>query len=213
MFCGAVHRDANGTLWSSDQGYVIGTNQNIGTTTTSGIDINGLYSLDIGNWGTLNTSLVGTYIDTFETQPLPAPGSVGKYDCVGLYGPTCGTPIPQWRSTLRETWVTPWNLDLSIAWRYFGSVTIDASSSQELLAGYFPDFSKTMDAQNYIDLAATYQFAEKYTLNFGINNILDSDPPIVDGGTAGPPYGNGNTFPQVYDALGRFLFAGITAKF
>jgi len=30
---------------------------------------------------------------------------------------------------------------------------------------------------------------------------------------AGPPFGNGNTYPQVYDALGRNLFLNVTAKF
>ena len=27
------------------------------------------------------------------------------------------------------------------------------------------------------------------------------------------PLGNGNTYPQVYDALGRFVFAGVTIDF
>ncbi len=37
----------------------------------------------------------------------------------------------------------------------------------------------------------------------GINNILDKDPPISSSvGTTG----NGNTYPQLYDALGRFVF-------
>jgi hypothetical protein len=28
-----------------------------------------------------------------------------------------------------------------------------------------------------------------------------------------PPFYNGNTYPQVYDTLGRFLFLNITADF
>jgi len=28
-----------------------------------------------------------------------------------------------------------------------------------------------------------------------------------------PTLGNGNTFPQVYDALGRYVFAGVTVDF
>jgi hypothetical protein len=32
-------------------------------------------------------------------------------------------------------------------------------------------------------------------------------------GLSSPPFGNGNTFPQVYDALGRTIFIGITADF
>ena len=41
-----------------------------------------------------------------------------------------------------------------------------------------------------------------------------SDPPIVTNGTAGPSiFGNGNTFPQTYDVLGRFVFLNLTMKF
>jgi outer membrane receptor protein involved in Fe transport len=29
----------------------------------------------------------------------------------------------------------------------------------------------------------------------------------------GAGFGNGNTYPQVYDAFGRYIFMGLTAKF
>jgi outer membrane receptor protein involved in Fe transport len=47
-------------------------------------------------------------------------------------------------------------------------------------------------------------------LRVGINNLLDKDPPIV-GGDDAPA--NGNTFPQVYDALGRYIFGTVIARF
>ena len=44
---------------------------------------------------------------------------------------------------------------------------------------------------------------EKASVLLGINNVLDEDPPITSAvGTTG----NGNTFPQTYDALGRWIF-------
>jgi outer membrane receptor protein involved in Fe transport len=51
-------------------------------------------------------------------------------------------------------------------------------------------------------------------LNFrvGVNNVFDKDPPLV-GSNLPATTGNGNTFPQVYDALGRFVFVGLTADF
>ncbi len=39
------------------------------------------------------------------------------------------------------------------------------------------------------------------------------DPPIVNQTLAGAPFGNGNTYPVVYDALGRKIFLTVTAKF
>ena len=51
-------------------------------------------------------------------------------------------------------------------------------------------------------------------LRFGINNLFDKDPPVVTQTIAGPSVnGNGNTFPGVYDYLGRSIFLGLTAKF
>ena len=46
--------------------------------------------------------------------------------------------------------------------------------------------------------------------------MTDKDPPVVDQlnfGLSAPPVGNGNTFPGVYDALGRVFFFGITADY
>jgi outer membrane receptor protein involved in Fe transport len=50
-------------------------------------------------------------------------------------------------------------------------------------------------------------------VRFGVNNLLDKDPPNVPEAYEGPPLVNGNTFPQVYDWGGRFLFANITLDF
>ena len=68
-----------------------------------------------------------------------------------------------------------------------------------------------LDAQNYIDIAASWTFMETYSVRFGINNVMDDDPPVS--AAVGSGAGNGNTYPQVYDALGRYVFMGLTAKF
>ena len=57
--------------------------------------------------------------------------------------------------------------------------------------------------QSYIDLTAAVKLGDKVTLRLGVNNVFDKDPPIIGASTLpGPPAGNGNTFPQVYDSLG-----------
>ncbi len=55
-------------------------------------------------------------------------------------------------------------------------------------------------------------------MQVGVNNIADKDPPIVVGSdcSTSSPAGancNGNTFPGVYDAMGRYLFATVSAQF
>jgi outer membrane receptor protein involved in Fe transport len=53
-------------------------------------------------------------------------------------------------------------------------------------------------------------FNEKIAATIGVNNVLDNDPSInASVGTTG----NGNTYPQTYDALGRYLFARVKVAF
>ena len=67
--------------------------------------------------------------------------------------------------------------------------------------------------QSYFDLALTARLADRYNFRLGANNIFDTEPPVSGQEVTPLPFGTGNTFPQVYDALGRYLFAGITIDF
>ena len=51
------------------------------------------------------------------------------------------------------------------------------------------------------------------SVRLGVNNVLDKDPPIVAGGDFGSAFVNGNTFPQLYDTLGRYMFVNVQADF
>jgi iron complex outermembrane receptor protein len=211
-FCEDIHRDALGTLWLDGGGFVTATNQNLGSTKTSGIDLTANYTWPIPNYGSLLFSFTGTYLDEFINQPLPGGPS---YDCAGLYGTICGTPAPRWRSNVRVMWSTPWNVDAGITWRYFDGVSIDQTSSNPSLAGtsYTPIESK-LGSRNYIDLVATWQINKNFLVRGGVNNVFDKDPPITSTTFSDPSFfGNGNTFPQIYDALGRLFFLNVTAKF
>ena len=223
-FCNLVHRDANGSLLLSNQGFVQDTTLNTGSLKTTGIDFNASYRTDLsalglGDNGSLSASLVGTWLDTLITQPLPGGPS---YDCKGLYGSVCGTPAPEWRHKARLTWNTPYSygdwfksLSLSAQWRYFGKVDLDAYNVNPQLnnpANQFLD-DKQLSAQNYIDLVANFTVHNNLNLRIGVNNVFDKDPPLADSTVAPGPAGNGNTFPQVYDALGRYVYVGITADF
>ena len=66
---------------------------------------------------------------------------------------------------------------------------------------------------DYFDVAGNWDVFENTRIRFGVNNILDQDPPISTNGHTGAGFGNGNTFPQVYDTLGRWIFIGATVDF
>jgi outer membrane receptor protein involved in Fe transport len=204
--CDLIQRDALGTLWATPDAFIVGTNVNIGKYETSGIDTDITYTTTIGDFGGLTFNLVGTYLDEYLVNL-----GFGEYDCAGLYGPTCGTPLPEWRHKARVTWMTPWNLDLSLSWRYIDAVLLDRTDPNPLLVGVVREVDRELDAQNYLDIAASWTVYENYTLRAGINNITDTDPPLS--AQVGAGFGNGNTYPQVYDALGRSVFLSLTAKF
>ncbi|MCK9194111.1 MAG: hypothetical protein M0P19_09605, partial [Nevskia sp.] len=72
----------------------------------------------------------------------------------------------------------------------------------------------------YVDLSGTYTLPTRdrnISLRFGISNVGGQQPPIVSSNNpnpiSSPPFGNGNTFPAIYDSLGRVAFLGVTANF
>jgi len=208
LFCDLIHRDAQGTVWLT--GFVTATNINLAKVKTSGYDFTLNYTYPLQSWGSLGFNFVGTWLREFKTTDIP---SLPEYDCKGLFGTTCGTPLPEWRHKFRTTWSTPWNADIALTWRHFDKVKIDQSSSNPRLTGSFNAVNGELGERDYIDLAASWNITKQITIWGGVNNLFDKDPPIVDSAIAGPAFGNGNTYPQVYDALGRKLFVSVQVKF
>ena len=214
LACSLIVRDGpTGALWLNT-GNVIDTNVNIGGVSTSGVDVNANYAVDLEDWampayGSLQFSFVGTWLESLETDTgLGFANSV--YDCKGFYANQCGVPNPEWRHRARVTWVSPWDMNLSATWRHYGEAEIGVLGADGSLNNSAPRIDKVLDSQNYLDLAATWQVMETVSLRAGVNNVLDSDPPLSPSvGTTG----NNNTYPQLYDALGRYVFFGITANF
>ena len=74
-------------------------------------------------------------------------------------------------------------------------------------------YGTILDEISYFDIAGNWDVLENTRLRFGINNVLDTDPPLSTNTHVGAGAGNGNTFPQVYDATGRWIFVGATVDF
>ncbi len=221
FFCGLVNRDASGSLWRTNGGYIINTPQNIGYASTKGIDVSAAYSRQLGGIGRLNVSFIGTWLDelvSFDGITVPV-------DCVGYHGTICGTPNPEWRHQMRVGLDTKMGIGVSVRWRYIGKVTQDRTSSNPNLfsPNNVPGNTQGIKAYNYFDLALTADVGDNIKFRLGANNLLDKTPPLVVGGTtvAGVTYTgacptgpcNGNTWAQVYDALGRYVYVGVTLDF
>jgi len=208
IYCSGIQRSGQGTLYSQLSSFIVANNVNIGSLRTSGMDVGFNYAHKIAGYGNVNINFVGTILDKLEVEPVKGDGT---YDCAGLYGFTCGTPSPKWRHKARASWATPWDVDLALTWRYLGEVSIDTTSSSPLLRGTPVAVDRVLGKRDYFDLAAAWQATKRLTLSGGINNVLDKDPPLSGNTPTG--FGNGNTFPQVYDTLGRRVFMNATYKF
>ncbi len=209
QFCSLITRDRFGTLWALQSAQIQANNQNLGGLKTSGFDFTADYVHKLPAYGSLKFNFTGTLLKTNETEPLPG---LGKYDCVGYHGANCGVPSPEWRHKFRTTWETPWNVDVAATWRYVGAVDQEGASSNPLLVNAaLRSADRSFGERNYFDLAATWAVTKKITLRGGVNNLFDKDPPLS--GLVGAGSGNGNTYPQVYDALGRRIFLNATMKF
>jgi outer membrane receptor protein involved in Fe transport len=215
QFCNLVRRDATGTLWLPGGGQIVATNINLAHYQVQGIDFGASYNQRIGAMGSFGVNFNGSYLQKWEYEPFKG---LGTFDCAGLYGSQCGTtqtaPNPKWRHKLRGSWLTPWNLDLALTWRHIDSVKFKGTSSDPLLRSTTPATDENLAARDYFDVAALWVINKTFSMRAGVNNIFDKDPPVVSNTNSGVSIGgNGNTFPQTYDALGRLMFMNLTMKF
>ena len=68
-------------------------------------------------------------------------------------------------------------------------------------------------AYDLFNLQGSFAITENATIRFGVDNLFDKAPPIVGSQIGTTSANNGNTFPQTYDAIGRYFTFGATLKF
>lgn len=199
--CQAITRRADGNV-----NLVTALNENIANISTSGVDFNvnyaGDFAFGIGSEGsTISWNLRGTYVFESDFQPIADLPNV--ISCAGNFGATCGSPTNELVVNSRLTWASgPWSVSSLL--RYLSS----ADDEQiENTMGFDPTSIATTEISDefYLDVSASYRFSDDFSVNFGINNILDTEPTAVSD-TQGE---QANTFPSTYDLLGpRFFVSG-----
>ncbi len=199
-FCSLITRDPDGSLAAGEPGVgFLSTNVNLAERETSGIDAQVLYTFDVGAHG-INLDYAATFLDALDDTPFPG-GEV--IECSGFFGNECGSPNPEYRHRFMATWQTPWSVDASMTWRHFGGVDNDNDADT---------LESSLDSVNYVDLSGNwYLMDDSVTIRLSILNVFGEDPPIFSG--AGPAsFGNGNTYPTVYDTSTAY-FASLKLNF
>lgn len=197
-FCQVVSRRADGNV---NQVQVF--NANIASIETKGIDFGLNWVTELGG-GELSVNTKATYLLDFDTTPVAEnPDAVNV--CAGSFGATCGSPLNELIVNTRTTWTKgPWTVSSLV--RYLSSVDTDLVT----LGGTDPSTLAAPDigSEVYLDLSASYAFSDDLSVNFGINNILDTLPNEV-----GQSQEQSNTFPSTYDLLGPRAFLSARYRF
>ena len=202
---------------------------NNGRLFTDGVDFTANYRRDLG-FADLILNFNGNWTNRSMFQ---ASASSYNRDCVGYYSGNCGvsygTPTPEWTWNQRST-LSFKHVDLSLLWRHLTAVKYEGLASDAAARGVTPplfvgtttgvgplagrqvDFNR-IDAYDYFDLTSRFNVTDHFELTLSAFNIFDKQPPLV-GGQAGTTSANsGNTFPSVYDVLGRRYSVTARVKF
>ncbi|WP_084399164.1 TonB-dependent receptor domain-containing protein [Henriciella aquimarina] len=207
-YCGLISREPSGTLFLGDgDAYVDTALINTGQLKTSGVDLSASYVFGLDRFGAdrfgdVRLSYVSTILDELSTQSLPGEPA---NECAGMHGGACNNPAPEYRHRVSADWMLD-NVRAQLSWRYISSVDEFSVS---------PSAVNKLEATSYFDASVQYDVSEDLELRAGVNNLLDQDPPLTSlAGYGGDENdGRGNTYPQIYDTQGRFIFAGATVRF
>ena len=177
---------------------------NLGIINTSGFDFALGYSRDVGEWGELDYSFNGTY--TLENRQKSTPSAIDR-ECAGFYSPDCGITQSEVQFNQRLTWSKD-IYDASLRHRYLSGTEIEPAQKGNFLPAF-----ETIDAEHYFDLTLRATPREQIEVSLTINNLLDNDPPLTGSRIGSTAFNNGNTFPAVYDGLGRRYTAAVRLRF
>ena len=220
--CANIQRDPlTGRLSGPTDGTFRGVfrgSSNLGTLETSGIDFGLNYRRDIGPVKlSVNSNVTYTKENLFQATPL----SINR-ECVGFYSTACGNPQPEWQWNVRTTVGFGSGSDISVLWRHLGGVDVEPIAPTPQVFGGRPTTGgpatvfaayRSIPSYDYFDLSYRQAIGDNLQLTFTVQNLFDKNPPDVGNTIGGTGPNSGNTFPSVYDALGRRFTVAARLRF
>ncbi len=201
-FCNLITRNAVGQIERIDD-----RNANSGGLKTSGIDVGVNYtrrldSLFGAEGARIGFSFNGTWLEKYDFTPVVGLPLVN--DCKGRFGRACGAPIVEWKHSARVTLGTD-QVSGSFQWRYISAVTDDAPAVTYAV--------ERLPSKSYFDLTLSASPTDNFDLSMGVSNLFDEQPPILASAQSGGSGEQTNTFPTVYDVMGRSFFVSARIKY
>jgi outer membrane receptor protein involved in Fe transport len=209
--CAQVLREpTTGTFNGATAPGVVLPLSNVGYYETDGFDLGATYRLGLDNGGDLTFSLNANVVESWKFQATQ--GSVLR-DCLGFYSVACDTattlisgPRPETTFTQTTRWVFN-NFDLALTWRNIASLLEEPGGTNFLTAfAAIPEY-------DYFDFGAGWDATEKLRVSLSVLNITDEDAPNVGQTIGGTGNNSGNSYPQSYDTIGRYMTLGVNMSF
>lgn len=149
--------------------YIVNTNQNLGDTKTTGIDGTVTWNTKPQEWGTFSLGIRGTYILKYEFQ-VEQNGQ--WYNPVGNYNANFGGPVLRYQQVTNFGWTWgPWSAAL---WNRYQSGYFDQNPASSVQAAYRQN---TVGSWSVWNLSGTWTGYKGLTLQAGVLNLLNNDPP------------------------------------
>ena len=198
-FCQTISRNASGSIDNMAQ-----PTMNLGAYKTAGIDVQIDWGINLEAVGLSSSSYIDItsaigWLDKFDVQTLPG-------EAYAHYAGTVGSPsgfqpgsLPKWKATTTLAYRDD-EFGLGLRWRFLDKM--DPSSKATNPNTTTPG----VPTYHLLDLFGSFTIEKAYTLRFGINNLANRQPPILNGRI-------GTTEASTYDVLGRTFFMGVSAKF
>ena len=132
VYCSAIHRDPNGSLFRTPCGIHHRHQRQLRLADHPRRRCQDqLPPAAGGTVGSLIFNLEGTRLINLGTQPLTGGPA---YDCAGYFGTTCGAPNAKWRHVFNTTWATPWSgFDLTARWRFMSGTDSRADQPESAI--------------------------------------------------------------------------------
>ena len=208
--CSGVARAASGALTS-----VTRMLSNTALLRTSGLDLEGSYSIEVGRAGTLTFDAATTHLLSFDRRVDPRSVLQELAGTVSTAEEAFGGSHTRWRGRLGAVLDFGWG-SLGYTLRYIGPATqYDLNKGRRVTSA--EALAPRVGAVTYSDLQAQLRYGPA-TLTAGVENLLDRKPPYlsqinVEAGTTGITAASANTDYNTYDTIGRFFYVRMAVKF
>jgi len=202
LFCESITFNADGSI-----AFITNTRLNLAEAATRGIDFELGYSQLHFLGGSLSMRLLATRVLKLESQ-IPGGAIQDRLGQVSNFNRTVG--VPKWAGDAFATYDSG-RVRLGLQARYVGAGVFSsilhegAAAANTINDNHVPPFVYLTASGAYRLKASGARSVELFAV---VNNLFDTDPPMIPSGAAGG-INESSTNGQFYDVVGRFFRAGI----